>query len=145
MHTELASEVLHTERSSAESEIQVWQSGGCVRDRVQCVRCSSLHAVVVVQDHLLVPRGQFVMIELARNKEGHNHNLRAQRTASLAVHLAEMVVQPEFAAEAVEVFRGAHWSSLCTSMPLPHLLVYCSLHMVSGACCCRLMSSAESQ
>jgi len=53
-------------------------------------------------DHLLVPRGQFVMIELARNKEGHNHNLRAQRTASLAVHLAEMVVQPEFAAEAVE-------------------------------------------
>ena len=77
------------------------------------------------------------MIELARNKEGHNHNLRAQRTASLAVHLAEMVVQPEFAAEAVEVFRGAHWSSLRTSTPLPHLLVYCSctwflVHVAAG-------------
>ena len=118
-----------------------------MRDSVQCVKCSSLHAVVVVQDHLLVPRGQFVMIELARNREGHNHNLRAQRTASLAVHLAEMVVQPEFAVEAVEVIRGAHWSShlqynvsLRTSMSLPHLLVYCM-----AACCCRLMSRADSQ
>jgi hypothetical protein len=92
------------------------------------------------------------MIELARNKEGHNKQLAEHRTASLALHFAAALRDQQTAAEAITVstsrctqyqlvigFR-AHISHACTQHQQIALLVvtHCDQYCYSLKFGCRL-------